>query len=252
MKLQSLLLMLGFIFISFSISAAQTLKVQQIEKISFDWQKTGMPYDILIERTDNFDRLRIKVPGHKDFTIIDSTWLDNVKEVLLDSSLFRMNLGKSKYFYFSPVLRNKCGTPALIVFGCSYASDPGSIHVIMLDSLGIPSEVFFRGNYQLTGLEDIDNDGLADIIGKDCLSQLWDNDKGEVCFSTYDPYSVYKLNRKGKGRAAYNLELSKKYNIEHYYGWAGKDCSEETVVVLCTKDGKPKIMNIKKVERIYK
>lgn len=252
MKLQSSSLMLCLIIISFSISTAQTLKVQQIDKISFEWQKIGKPYDILIERTDNYDRLRIKVPGHKDFTIIDSTWFDNVKEALFDSTLFRMNLIKSKYFYCSPVLKNKYGAPALIVLGCSYASDPGSIHVIMLDSLGIPSEVFFRGNYLLTDLKDMDNDGIAEIIGKDCRSQEWDNDKGEVCFSTYDPYSIYKPNGKGKGKAAYNLELSKRYTIENYYGWAGKDCSEETVVVLCTKDGKPKIMNIKEAEKLYK
>ncbi|MGE5682821.1 MAG: hypothetical protein ACM34K_18295 [Bacillota bacterium] len=232
--------------------AAQESKPKQLEKVSIDWLKSGKIYDIILESTDSMDRLRIKYPGHKDFTLVDSAGFFTVKEALFDSVLIKSNQIKSKYVYISPELKSRHNYPALMVFGYAAASDPGSIHVVMLDSLGIPKEVFYSQTFQLTDIKDLDNDSVAELIGLHCLSQLWGNRFGEECFSTYDPYSVYKINAKGKVKFTYNLELSKQYNIDHYYGWAGKQCSEETIIVLCTKDRKPKIMNIKEAERLYK
>ncbi|MGE5497236.1 MAG: hypothetical protein ACM3Q2_04165 [Syntrophothermus sp.] len=247
MPLSMLLLLL------FNVSGlAQQSKVKQIERVSFDWQNTGKLYDLIIESTSDFERLRIKTPGLKDFTLVDSTGFFPATKALLDSALIKNNLSNSKYTYMSPELKSQQKYPALIVFGNPEASDPGSIHIIMLDSLGVPKEIFYSDTFQLTDIKDIDNDGFAEFIGKHCLSQLWGNSFGEECFSTYDPYSVYKMSAKGNGKLLYNTELSKQYNIDHYYGWAGKECSEETIVVLCIKDGKPKIMKRIDAERIYK
>lgn len=233
-------------------TAAQESKLKQLEKVSIDWQKSGKIYDIILESTDSMDRLRIKSPGYKDFILVDSGGFIPVKEALLDSSLIKSNQIKSKYIFVSPELKSRQHYPALIVFGYAYASDPGSIHVVMPDSMGVPKEAFYSQTFRLTDIKDLDKDSVAELIGKHCLSQLWGNRFGEECFSTYAPYSVYKISAKGKGKFSYNLELSKQYNIDNYYGWAGKNCSEETIVVLCTKDGKPKIMKSRDAERIYK
>ena len=51
--------------------------------------------------------------------------------------------------------------------------------------------------------------------------------------------------------ATYDLELSKQYNLKHYYGWVGEDCREDVAVVLHPPDGgKPVILNSKEAEKL--
>lgn len=71
-------------------------------------------------------------------------------------------------------------------------------------------------------------------------------------FLTYDPYSVYRLPKSQSGRATYSLESSKQYNLTHYYGWVGPDCSEDYAVVLHPPgQKKPIIMKSKEAEKLF-
>ena len=134
----------------------------------------------------------------------------------------------------------------LVLFGWAYGSDPGSLHILALDRTGYPVGVFSSDTFGLMALADTDGDGACEIIGKHSLSHLWG-----TCFSTYDPYSVYRLPSSGIGKARLSLELSKKYNLKHYYGWAGPHGREDIAVVLCAPKGKPRIMNAKEAEKLY-
>jgi hypothetical protein len=49
---------------------------------------------------------------------------------------------------------------------------------------------------------------------------------------TYDPFNVYKLSNLPAVAAKLSLALSKSYNLRHYYGWAGAECSEKFAMVL--------------------
>jgi hypothetical protein len=118
--------------------------------------------------------------------------------------------------------------------------------VFALDHSGYPFSVFNSNAFEVTALQDVDGDGTSEIIGGHCLSQLWG-----TCFSTYDPYSVYHLPVSGEGKAALSLELSKQYNLKHYYGWAGPRCREDVAVVRCAPKGKPRVMSAKEAERLY-
>jgi hypothetical protein len=131
------------------------------------------------------------------------------------------------------------------VFGWAYGGDPGSLHVLSLDKTGYPFEVFVS-TFELAALIDLDGDGTSEIVGKRCLSQLSGG------FSTYDPYSVYRLPRSGAGKATLSLALSKKYNLKNYYGWAGPNCREDVVVVLHASTGKPRIMNVNQAQHLYR
>lgn len=187
-------------------------------------------------------RLRIKGPDRRGFTVVLPGGLDKIQ----DKKLTADNLIKSSYLYLTPKLKDAQGRPALVVFGWAYASDPGSLRVLLLGKTGYPTSVFSSDTFYLAALQDIDGDGMSEIIGGHCLSQLWG-----TCFSTYDPYSVYHLPVSGEGKATLSLELSRRYNLKNYYGWAGPRCSEDLAVVLCAPKGKPRIMSAKEAEKLY-
>jgi hypothetical protein len=68
---------------------------------------------------------------------------------------------------------------------------------------------------------------------------------------TYDPFNVYKLNAIPGAPAKLSLALSKSYNLKHYYGWAGPNCSEDFAVVLHPRGGsKPVVVPKERAERM--
>ena len=68
------------------------------------------------------------------------------------------------------------------------------------------------------------------MIGSGSTSEM-----ASKCVSTYDPYAVFKLSDRAKGRFQYSLALSKKYNLAHYAGWAGPNAREDIGVNFCRK-----------------
>jgi hypothetical protein len=62
-------------------------------------------------------------------------------------------------------------------------------------------------------------------------------------FETYAPIQVYKIPHPITGRALLSVPLSRRYNLQHSYCWAGKYCDEQKLVILHPRGGgKPVIL----------
>ena len=222
------------------LQAVQAPQWRPVHTARVHWQEGTALYTLAIETPADTasveeQRLRIRIPGRRDYVLRgDEGGFVSSVQATLNSSLVADNLARSPYFYLSPNLRGVRGTPMLVVFGWAFASDPGSIHIIALDSMGYPIEVFHDSTFLLTALVDLDADGRAEIIGKRTLSQC-----GGCDDCSYDPYSVYHLPNPPHHRARYDLALSRSYNLAHYV-WAGPSPTESLEVNVC-RPGKPHI-----------
>jgi hypothetical protein len=179
----------------------------------------------------DFTRMRIRVPGQSDFVLANKDgWVRfDSDESGLSKQLRKANLIRSGYF-----LALKVGFARTLVFliGYSYGSSYGSLDALAISKDGVVDVAFHRDEFNLMELRDLDGDGIAEVIGAPCLSQTWGDG-----LLTYDPFHVYKLTLQPKATAALSLPLSKDFNLKHYYGWAGPDCSEEIAVVLHPSNG---------------
>ncbi len=140
----------------------------------------------------------------------------------------------SRYVYSSASLRDREGRPLIVVFGYAFASDPGAIRVVGLDSARRPRVLLADETFALADVRDLDGDGVPELIGRRSLSQT----SGE-CRATYDPYAVYRLGASGELRFRYSERLSRKYNLGHYV-WAGPRAREDIAVSGCGRP--PKIV----------
>ncbi len=234
-----------------STSYAQ-VQWKRVETLHFDWAGPGQTATLMLEVPEHsnsqgvFTRLRIRTPGHRDFLLVDDDGLVNYRKDVcsFDADVCKKrNLVASDHVLILPV----AGRDILFVFGGAYASSPGSLHVLALDGSGVPFELLSLKEFDFVDLMESDNDRSSVIVGKKCLSQEWGHD-----FLTYDPFSVYRLPKSLSSKATYSLELSKQYNLTHYYGWAGPDCSEDYAVVLHPPgQKKPIIMKSKEAEKMF-
>jgi len=216
-------------------AAASPWKV--LERTTIAWRAGAASYEVLLEEraaggdTEQVHRIRVRVPGRKDFTVDDDQGPGPyvpVREALRvgNRALIPRTLGDSARTLVLPV-RGAGGSTIFAVFGWAYASDPGEMTLIGFDATGYP-RLLFRKEFDLTDVTDLDRDGTPEIVGKPSLSQTYGK-----CSATYDPYAVYRV---AGGEARYDLALSRRYNEAHYV-WAGAEASEEIEVVRC-KPGK--------------
>jgi len=209
--------------------------VQVVLEIPASWSDPG-----------DFTRVRIRIPGQKEFTLTNKKgWVKFGSEVASASPevLKATNLADSKYVL---ALKAADKRTLLFLFGYSYASSPGSLDVLELSNDGQPRVVLHRNEFGLKEVRDLDGDGLAEIVGYPCLSQEFGNG-----LLTYDPFNVYMLGATSASPSTLSLPLSKTYNLQHYYGWAGAQCSEDTAVILHPHNGgKPRVMSTKEAEKL--
>jgi hypothetical protein len=190
----------------------------------------------------DFIRIHIQVKGQPDFVVDNKDgWVktnnqDDPSEVY--AHLENKNLVDSKYVLIVPASRGKSDPPLVLLRSWGYASDAERLHVIGFQKRGKPV-VLLNEELDLLELADLDGDGNFEIAGSPCLGQGYGND-----LSTYDPPHVYKIPHPITGPAILSIPLSKNYSLQHYYGWAGPDCSEKLAVVLHPPGGgKPLIMD---------
>ena len=215
-------------------AAAPAWKV--IDRAAIAWRRGATPYEVLVEEqvTASADldempsnRVRVRVPGRKDFTVADDRGPAPYLPVHdagrgAPKALIPRTLPDSARVLVLP-LHGAGGTTVFALFGWAYASDPGQLTLVGFDSTGYP-RVLFREEFDLADVRDLDGDGTPEIVGKPSLSQS----SGE-CATTYDPFAVYRLSA---GKVRYDLALSKKYNEAHYV-WAGPKMSEKIEVRTC-------------------
>ncbi len=210
--------------------------VQVILEIPFGWSDPG-----------DFTRIRIRVPGQKEFVLQNKLgWVKYSSDVAEIDPKLRDAPKLVKSRFVLGLNATKDGRMVLFLLGYSYASSPGSLDVIELSPSGQPRVVLHREELGLVAFRDLDNDGIAEIVGRPCLSQEFGN--GLV---TYDPIHIYKLGSEPGTQVELSLPLSKSYNLEHYYGWVGPNCSENFAVVLHPPHGgRPFVTTTKKAEQL--
>jgi hypothetical protein len=205
-------------------------------------------YSLIIQDTqgtpveDDFPRLKIVGPRGASLVVSSEGGLVPLAEgLIMDKSLMRDNKLASAVLYASPHFKDAAGAPFVIVLGRAYASDPGSIRVIALKADGVPTLAFSSETFEPSAIADLDNDGTFELIGRPSYSQSSSN-----CLKTYDPFAVYRVSNSS---LRYSEALSRRYNIAHYYGWAGPKAREDVVVVLCGQQ-RGKIMNARDAEAL--
>jgi hypothetical protein len=221
------------------------------EEFDFDWQGNGAPAHFKIEqsREEQVSRLTIRIKGQTDFVLDNDDAWDEFKNDFTPEEKFlskNKNLAPSKYAYaLSPSTSGKL-RPLVFLVTPQYGSDPGNLFVLALDSSGRP-KVILKSTLHITEFRDLDGDGVAEIAGQPCFSQGWGHD-----FLTYDPFHVYQMQGTPEPELKLSLPLTQEYNLKHYYGWAGPDCSEELAVVLHPPGGgKPVIVKSKEAEKMF-
>jgi len=220
-----------------------------VEEFDFDWPGKGMTAHFKLERhtgQQEPSRFTIQIKGHKDFVLNnDDGWVEYETDFQPEEKFLKINknLGTSRFVLF---LRVTNGLPPLaFLASMDYASDPERLHVIGLDAAGDP-KLLFNQIFHLAELIDLDGDGTKEIVGLPCFSQTWGDN-----LLTYDPLHVYKFESTPQLELKFSPPLSQDYNLKHYYGWAGPDCSEELAVVLHPPGGgKPVIMKAEEAENL--
>lgn len=122
----------------------------------------------------------------------------------------------------------------LLLSGTIGGFDSGKSSVIQIKN-NQAKKIFNEEWDYTTELLDIDNDGIVDIACKS-HSEVYESKGVEV--ATYDPFYVYSLNDGHK----LNMQLTQKYNEEHYV-WAGLKKTNEVKVSYPHHGGKPSIIN---------
>lgn len=235
---------------STAFACAQT-KWRHVADFRFNWNghsDVHVALEIPSQWNDpgDFTRIRIQVPSHKDFVLSNNEgWVKYNSDMASVSPQIRAreNLIPSKYVLALAAANSRT---LLFLTGYSYASSPGSLDVLEISERGQPHVVLHQEELGLRDVLDLAQDGVADVVAYPCLSQEFGN--GLI---TYDPFNVYRLGSVPGDPAILSIPLSRAYNLRHYYGWAGPDCSEKTVVVLHPPHGgKPMVMDLKDAQRI--
>jgi hypothetical protein len=223
-----------------------------VSSFDFDWDGRGTT-TVIVEKPSDWDgaehfaRIRIRVPGRKDFVLANKgAWVKyGSDDAELSPDLRKANLISSDYVLAMKASENRT---LLFLLGYSYGSSPGSLDALEISKDGQPGVVLHRDEFGLKELRDLDGDGIAEVVGYACLSQEWGKD-----VLTYDPFNVYKLGISPGVPANLSLPLSESYNLKYYYGWAGAECREDIVVVLHPPSGdKPVVVTAEEALRTLK
>lgn len=240
----------------FACVASGRDQYRRVEAVTYDWGHNHRPYTFILDRPQNWNtggdwtRLTILAPDGKSFIYEDKDGLteysDELPWILPQLTvLVQRNPIHSTRLLFLPFSKDPSKPFLLFVFGWAYGSSPGSFRVIGLVK-GSPRLILYRSEFQMVGYKDVNRDGYPEIIGLPCLSQEWGDH-----LLTYDPYWVFSLPHAGTGNARLSLALSKAYNEQYLYGWAGPNCTERLAVVLHPPGGgKPVIMNASAAEKL--
>ena len=220
------------------------------EEFDFDWRENGAPAHFKIEQSqeEQISRLTISFKGEPGRGLVlenDDVWEEFARDFLREEDFLskNKNLAASKYVFSFALAPS--AKPLVFLVTPQYGSDPGNLFVLALDFREDP-KLILNKTLHLKEIRDLDGDGVAEIAGQPCFSQSWSDN-----LLTYDPLHVYKLETTPKPELQLSLPLSQDYNLKHYYGWAGPDCSEDLAVVLHPPGGgKPAIMKTEEAKKI--
>ena len=232
-------------------------KWKAVEEFGYAWKPGQTPVHFKLELPDgyedpgDFTRIHIQVKGQPEFVLDNQDgWIAyNSQEQQSDvyAKLGKRNLVQSRFVLILPDSTRAGEPPLVFLRSWVYASDAERLHVIGFKSSGGPITLL-NTELDLEEVTDLDGDGHPEIVGLPCMSQ--ESAPGVL---TYDPYHVYQAPHPITEPAKLSVELSKAYNLKHYYGWAGPDCSEKLAVVLHPPSGgKPVILDAAEAKKLMK
>jgi hypothetical protein len=227
--------------------AEPAFPVQRIETVPITWQ-VGHSSQAIIEAPngEHSTRLRVQTGSQPDFVVSAPGGLVDLLTGLQAADIFvKSNALHSSHVFTRSDLRTKDGTAIIVVTGWAYASNPGSIRLVSVDKSGKPYLLFSSDKFALVVVEDIDHDGVSEIIGRHAFSETWGR-----CFTSYAPLSVYTLPKSAEGKVELSLPLSEQYNRTNYVGWVGPNASEEWAIVECAPGGL-KIVKASEAEKLF-
>ncbi|HLZ00139.1 MAG TPA: hypothetical protein VKT33_13850 [Candidatus Angelobacter sp.] len=225
-----------------------------VEEFDYTLARRRVPVHFKLElRKDDeeltFTRIHIKASDQPEFVLDnDDGWAQYVQKD--DSSkiwerLQKQNLVKSRYVLMLPLSLREREPPLIFLRSLGRASDADRLSVIVLRQSGQPFLILDK-DLQLEEFADLDGDGYREIVGSPCLSEAFGTN-----LQTYDPFHVYKISHSLTEQAKLSIPLTKSWNLKHYYGWAGPDCSGKLAVVLHPPSGgKPLIMDADEAEKL--
>ncbi len=238
-------------------ASSSATKWKTVEEFGYAWKPGQTPVHFKLELPDgyedpgDFTRIHIQVKGQPEFVLDNQDgWIAyNSQEQQSDvyAKLGKRNLVQSRFVLILPDSTRAGEPPLVFLRSWVYASDAERLHVIGFKSSGGPITLL-NTELDLEEVTDLDGDGHPEIIGSPCMSE--ESAPGVL---TYDPYHVYQAPHPITEPAKLSVELSKAYNLKHYYGWAGPDCSEKLAVVLHPPSGgKPVIMDTVEAKKLMK
>ena len=93
--------------------------------------------------------------------------------------------------------------------------------VLNIIDLSLPNPtVIFNSEFRVAEFNDIDNDGIKEVIGRRFTPEYFGGDNSTSSKGTYSPFFVLKYNN---NTFVPDTLLSEKYNQEHYAGFLGLD-----------------------------
>ena len=245
-----------------------------VETVAVDWNDDGQKDRIILEAAKeiietrdpgDFHRLRIQIAGRPEFVLENvEGWVFSQDDasalsVLVDkiagpfiykaSAVNRFkSIVRSDYFALTPVSPRRNKEFVLLLFGYQYASMPGKLYVIALDREGRPTVIFDK-ELEVSRLEDLDKNDKVELIGDPGYGEVFGPDN---TFHSYAPTYIYSFfTENGCLHLRLNIELSKKFNEENYYGWVSPEEAQEYVVVEPKDGSRPRIMRLTEADRIY-
>ena len=210
------------------------------ESLTVTWRPGASPWTFLVEQPldpDSADligpRVRLRDAAGREVVYADSLGpggIDSVANGLRDAALQRENLVPSGRIYATPRLRTADGAPMLMLFGWGYASSWGTFRLVALDPAGRPVEVLSLGEFGVSGIEDLNGDGQAELLGHPWMGEGM-GEPGD-CGGTYAPTFVYRVRPRPAPAAALDSALTVGYN-ERHYAWLGFTPSDSLGVRGC-------------------
>ncbi len=190
-----------------------------VQTINVDWNGDGKEDHIILEAAKeivethdpgDFHRVRIQIAGRPEFVLEntegwvryrdDANTLEKSLSFLADKAMEIFKYQASPLNHYKSVVRSDfvALTPVsprrnkefvLLLFGYQYASMPGKLNVIALDQKGYP-EVIFDKEFEVSRLEDLDDDNMVELIGEPWYGEVFGPDN---IFHSYVPTYIYSL-----------------------------------------------------------
>lgn len=184
------------------------------------------------ENADDPIRVRIVSREGPALLVTPEGGLATMKESMVPPGLTADNRITSAYAYMSPRLHGPHNTPALVLFGHAFASNPGSLTVVALGPAGRPRVAFKADTFQL--------DRIMAVAGSDVLVGIRSLAGQSGRCTTYNPAAAFRFGP-ALATVRYDPALSRQATLAAGGPWAGPDASQ-SILLLHTPGGPARIV----------